>query len=97
MFALLRRPTARGSSGGRAATRAARTAEAFDLAAVARDHAVDALAAALLDAGRAPSRISFDLRPKARGAARRTACAIGRVPEPLLEEVAAAGAEQVIS
>ena len=70
--------------------------EAFDLAGVARDHALDALAAALAAAGRdraAPRHVRAG-RPVARGdpPAVRSPGALAR----LLEEVAAAGAEQVI-
>ena len=74
-----------------------RAAEAFDLAGVARDHAIDALAAALAMPARHRAAPACASPPTAPGAARRTACAIARARSSrVLEEVAAAGAEQVI-
>jgi predicted acylesterase/phospholipase RssA len=74
----------------------ARRAEAHDLAGIARDHVVDALAAALALPGLCPPRlIAFAADTFWRGESHRMAdrtAALGR----LLEEVAAAGAEQVI-
>ena len=75
---------------------ALRQAEAFDLAGAARDHAMDALAAALaVPLAAEPHLIGFAAESSWRGETHR-ACdrpgALGR----LLEEVAAAGAEQVI-
>jgi hypothetical protein len=74
----------------------ARGAEAFDLSAVARDHAVDALRAALaLPIATEPRLITFAAEGPWRGETHRVCDrpgALGRV----LEEVAAAGAEQVI-
>jgi hypothetical protein len=74
----------------------ARRAEAQDLAGVAREHLVEALAAALALPGLCPPRlISFAADTFWRGESHRLAdrtAALGR----LLEEVAAAGAEQLI-
>jgi hypothetical protein len=57
----------------------ARQAEAFDLGGVAREHALDALAAALtVPLATEPELVTFSRR-RARGAARRTACATGPV------------------
>jgi len=73
-----------------------RRAEAHDLAGIARDHLVDALAAALSLPGLCPPRlVAFAADTFWRGETHRMAdrtAALGR----LLEEVAAAGAEQLI-
>ena len=75
---------------------AARTAEAFDLAASARDHAVDALAAALsMPVGTEPHLVRFAPDGPWRGETHRVCDRPGSLSR-LLEEVAAAGAEQVI-
>ncbi|MBW8713137.1 MAG: hypothetical protein JF632_03525, partial [Acidobacteria bacterium] len=75
---------------------AARPLEAFDLSGIARDHAFDALAAALaLPVATAPHLITFSAESAWRGETHRLCdrpAAVGR----LLREVAAAGAEQVI-
>jgi hypothetical protein len=75
---------------------AARTAEAFDLAGVARDHTVDALAAGLaMPLATEPHLVTFAAEGPWRGETHRVCDrpgALGRV----LEEVAAAGAEQVV-
>jgi hypothetical protein len=79
-----------GSAGG------VRAADAFDLAGVARDHAMDALRAALaLPLAIEPHLVSFAAEGPWRGESHRFCdrpSALGRV----LEEVAAAGAEQVV-
>ena len=73
-----------------------RRSEAHDLAGIARDHLVDALAAALALPGLCPPRlVSFAADTFWRGESHRMAdrtAALGR----LIEEVAAAGAEQLI-
>ena len=75
---------------------AARTAEAFDLAGTARDHAVDALAAALsMPVGTEPHLVRFSPEGPWRGETHRVCDRPGSLSR-LLEEVAAAGAEQVI-
>ncbi len=67
------------------------------LSGVGRDHAIDALAAALAIPLATEPHLRARSRRKGRGAARRIASAIGRrALARLLEEVAAAGAEQVI-
>ena len=74
---------------------ASRAAEVLDLAGVARDHAIDVLAASLaLPVATEPHLVTS--RPKGRGAARRTGSATVRAAlTRVIEEVAAAGAEQV--
>jgi hypothetical protein len=75
---------------------AARSAEAFDLTASARDHALDALAGALaLPLGAEPHLIAFAPEGPWKGEAHRLADRPGALAR-LFEEVAAAGAEQVI-
>ena len=75
---------------------AARQAEAFDLAGVARDHAMDALAAALaVPVAAEPHLIGFATEGPWRGETHR-ACDRPGALSRLLEEVASAGAEQVI-
>lgn len=79
-----------------AAPDAVRAAEAFDLAGVAREHAMDLLAAALaIPAATEPHTATFSREGPWRGETHRLCDrpgALGRV----LEEVAAAGAEQVV-
>jgi len=80
--------------GADAATRAA---EAFDLAGVAREHALDALAGALaLPLGAEPPLIRFAPEGPWKGESHRLCDRPGAVAR-LFEEVAAAGAEQVIA
>ena len=75
---------------------AARLAEAFDLAGVARDHAFDALAAALaVPVATEPYLIRFSPEGPWRGETHRM-CDRPAALARLLEEVAIAGAEQVI-
>ena len=75
---------------------AARQAEAFDLSGVARDHALDALAAALaVPVATEPHLIAFSSEGPWRGERHRTCDRAGSLSR-VLEEVAAAGAEQVI-
>lgn len=82
---------ARPSSGA-----AARAAEAFDLAAIGRDHAVDALSAALaMPVATAPHLVSFSAEGPWRGERHRVCDRPGALAR-VLEEVVAAGAEQVI-
>ena len=75
---------------------AARTAEAFDISGVARDHTVDALAAALaIPVATEPHLVTFAPEGPWRGETHRVCDRPGSLAR-LLEEVAAAGAEQVI-
>jgi hypothetical protein len=75
---------------------ATRSSEAFDLAGVARDHALDALAGALaLPVGADPPLIAFAPEGPWKGEAHRLCDRPGALAR-LFEEVAAAGAEQVI-
>ena len=75
---------------------AARTAEAFDLSGVGRDHAIDALAAALaMPLATEPHLVTFAPEGPWRGETHRVCDRPGGLAR-LLEEVAAAGAEQVI-
>jgi hypothetical protein len=75
---------------------ASRSAEAFDLAGVAREHALDALAGALaLPLGTEPPLIGFAPEGPWKGESHRLCDRPGSVAR-LFEEVAAAGAEQVI-
>ena len=75
---------------------AARTAEAFDLTGVGRDHAIDALAAALaMPLATEPHLVTFAPEGPWRGETHRVCDRPGGLAR-LLEEVAAAGAEQVI-
>jgi hypothetical protein len=75
---------------------AARTAEAFDLAGAARDHALDALSAALaIPLATEPHLVTFAPEGPWRGETHRVCDRPGSLAR-LLEEVAAAGAEQVI-
>jgi hypothetical protein len=75
---------------------AVRPAEAFDLAGVARDHALDALAGALaLPVATEPHLIAFAPEGPWRGETHRICDRPGSFAR-VLEEVAAAGAEQVI-
>jgi hypothetical protein len=75
---------------------AERAAEAFDLAGVARDHALDALAAALaVPVATEPHLVTFAPEGPWRGETHRLCDRPGALPR-LLEEVARAGAEQVI-
>lgn len=75
---------------------AARTAEAFDLAGVGREHALDALAGALaLPLGTEPPLIGLAPEGPWKGESHRLCDRPGAVAR-LIEEVAAAGAEQVI-
>ena len=69
-----------------------RYSKTFDLSGVARDHALDALAAALAAAGRHRAASRRRSPPEGPGAVKRTGCAIGPAAlGRLLEEVAAAG------
>jgi hypothetical protein len=94
LFALLgpahrQRFFARDAEGGRAA-------EAFDLAGVARDHLMDAVAACVaIPVATDPHVLRFPVDGTWRGEAHR-ACDRPGALERLLDEVAAAGAEQVI-
>jgi hypothetical protein len=73
-----------------------RHAEAFDLGGAARDHAIDALAAALaVPVATEPHLVTFAAEGPWRGETHRTCDRPGSLAR-LLEEVAAAGAEQVI-
>jgi hypothetical protein len=73
-----------------------RSIEAFDLAGVARDHSVDALAAALaVPIATAPHLITFAAEGAWRGETHRVCDRPGALAR-LLEEVAVAGAEQII-
>jgi hypothetical protein len=75
---------------------ATRYVEAFDLAGVARDHAVDALAASLVvPIATEPHLVTFAPEGPWRGETHRVCDRPGALAR-LLEEVAAAGAEQVI-
>lgn len=75
---------------------AGRLSEAFDLAGVARDHALDALASALaVPIATAPHLITFAPEGPWRGETHRVCDRPGALAR-LLEEVAIAGAEQVI-
>lgn len=75
---------------------AARQAEAFDLAGVARDHAMDVLAASLaVPVATEPHLMTFAAEGPWRGETHRICDRPGSLGR-LLEEVAAAGAEQVI-
>lgn len=75
---------------------AARQAEAFDLSGIARDHALDALAAALaVPIATEPHLIAFAPEGPWRGETHRACDRPGSLSR-LLEEVAAAGAEQVV-
>jgi hypothetical protein len=75
---------------------AARTAEAFDLSGVGRDHAVDALAAAIaMPLATEPHLVTFAPEGPWRGETHRVCDRPGGLAR-LLEEVAAAGGEQVI-
>jgi hypothetical protein len=75
---------------------AARTAEAFDLAGVGRDHAIDALAAALaIPLATEPHLVTFAPEGPWRGETHRVCDRPGSLAR-VLEEVAAAGAEQVV-
>lgn len=97
LFALLA-PSNRPRFFGRhaAAETPARAAEAFDLAGVARDHALDALAASLsVPLGTEPHLVTFASEGAWRGETHRVCDRPGGLAR-LLEEVAAAGAEQVV-
>jgi hypothetical protein len=75
---------------------AARTAEAFDLGGAARDHALDALSAALaIPLATEPHLMTFAPEGPWRGETHRVCDRPGSLAR-VLEEVAAAGAEQVI-
>ena len=75
---------------------AARQAEAFDLSGIARDHALDALAASLaVPIATEPHLIAFSAESPWRGETHRACDRAGSLVR-LLEEVAAAGAEQVV-
>jgi hypothetical protein len=79
-----------------AAESAGRSVEAFDLGGVARDHALDALAAALaVPVATEPHLTTFSSEGPWRGETHRLCDRPGAVAR-LMEEVAAAGAEQVI-
>ena len=75
---------------------AGRTAEAFDLSGVGRDHAIDALAAALaIPLATEPHLVTFAPEGPWRGETHRVCDRPGSLAR-VLEEVAAAGTEQVI-
>jgi hypothetical protein len=75
---------------------ASRAAEAFDLAGVSREHAIDVLAAALsVPLGTAPELVTFSREGPWRGEAHRLCDRPGALAR-ILEEVAAAGVEQVV-
>ena len=99
VFALLGRPLTAPRFFGRAAARStapARALEAFDLGGVARDHALDALAAALaVPVATEPHLVTFAAEGPWRGETHRLCDRPGALGR-LLEEVATAGAEQVI-
>jgi len=81
---------------GRSAGDSGRAAEAFDLAGVARDQAMDALAASLaIPVATDPHLVRFAADGAWRGETHRLCDRPGSL-ERVLEEVAAAGAEQVI-
>jgi len=81
---------------GRAVRDGARSAEAFDLAGVAREHMFDALASALtIPVATDPHLVRFAPEGPWRGETHRLCDRPGSL-ERLLEEVAVAGAEQVI-
>jgi hypothetical protein len=74
----------------------ARTSEAFDLAGVARDHAMDVLAAALaIPVATEPHLVTFAVEGPWRGETHQVCDRPGSLAR-LLEEVSAAGAEQVV-
>jgi hypothetical protein len=76
--------------------RSARPCEAFDLAGVGRDHAMDALAGALaVPLATAPHLVTFAAEGAWCGETHRTCDRPGALPR-VLEEVAAAGVEQVV-
>ena len=75
---------------------AARQAEAFDLSGIAREHALDALAAALsVPIATEPHLIRFAAEGPWRGETHRVCDRAGSLSR-LLEEVSAAGAEQIV-
>lgn len=77
-------------------TAPARVSEAFDLSGVARDHAMDVLSAALvLPLATEPHLMTFAAEGPWRGETHRTCDRPGALAR-VLEEVAAAGAEQVV-
>ena len=79
-----------------AGDQAGRLAEAFDLAGIARDHALDALAAALaVPIATEPHLVTFTPEGPWRGETHRACDRPGALAR-LLEEVAIAGAEQVV-
>jgi hypothetical protein len=81
---------------GRAAGEGGRAAEAFDLAGTGRDHLIDALAAALaIPVATDPHLVRLAAEGPWKGETHRTCDRPGALAR-LLEEVAAAGAEQVI-
>jgi hypothetical protein len=95
VFALLS-PAHRGRFFSRVGTDAHRAAESFDLGGVARDHALDACAGALsLPVATEPHLITFAAEGPWRGETHRLCDRPGALAR-LIEEVAAAGAEQVI-
>lgn len=95
IFALLG-PNQRAKFFTRPGIEATRSAEAFDLSGVARDHALDAFSAALaLPIATEPHLMTFAPEGPWRGETHRVCDRPGGLAR-LLEEVAAAGAEQVI-
>jgi hypothetical protein len=75
---------------------AARAAESFDLAGVAREHAMDVLAASLaMPVGTAPHHVAFAAEGPWRGETHRLCDRPGSLAR-LVEEAAAAGAEQIL-
>ena len=96
VFALLAPAHRRASSRRPGPDGAMRPAEAFDLAGVARDHAIDALAGALaVPVATEPHLLTFAPEGPWRGETHRLCDRPGALAR-LLEEVAAAGAEQVV-
>jgi hypothetical protein len=97
LFALLAPPYRPRFFGRHAATETpTRGSEAFDLAGVAREHALDALAAALsVPIGTDPHLVTFASEGVWRGETHRVCDRPGGLTR-LLEEVATAGAEQVV-
>jgi hypothetical protein len=96
VFALLAEPHRQAFLAHRGAGREARGAEIVDLAGAGRDHALDALAAALaLPLGPEPHLVAFAPESVWRGETHRV-CDRPDALVRLLDEAAAAGAEQVI-
>jgi hypothetical protein len=96
VFAFLAEPHRQRFFSSPAAGGGLRPAEAFDLAGIARDHAMDALAAAAaLPLATEPHLVTFAAEGPWRGETHRVCDRPGALAR-VLEEVAAAGAEQVV-